>query len=314
MLDAADVQVHVAPVLVRLFRDEFLVVMRVHVAQVVGRRSGETGHRAQFVRIPFVRMPILRPRQRRFAVGRRAEIPHRRQLQRQPVFRQRTGDVVLIIDGKRLSPVTLSAENRVAQPIVDPTTAESALLYLVDHRRNRFPDIHTGQEFGVDHCSGLGVVRPDRQVAALDHRNDRQTEVLCKGVIAAIVRRHGHDRARPVTGQHVIADINRNLLAVERIDRVAAGELAAHALGVGHTFPFGTFFSFFQIIFDGVLVFRRGQFADQLVFRSQHHERNPENGIRPRRKDFELLVKPFQSEKHLCPFAAADPVALDLFQ
>ena len=47
---------------------------------------------------------------------------------------------------------------------------------------------------------------------------------------------------------------------------------------------------------------------------SQHHERDAEDGIGTRRKNFQLSVQSFQAEKHLGSFAPADPVALYLFE
>ena len=135
-----------------------------------------------------------------------------------------------------------------------------------------------------------------------------------ESIVAAVVRRNGHDRTGTVTGQHVIADIDRNLLAVERVDGIAACKLSAHAFGIGHTLPLRTFFCFGQVfIYDG-FVFGSRQFLHQFMLGSQHHERDAEDGIGTRRKNFQLSVQSFQAEKHLGSFAPADPVALYLFE
>ena len=46
MLDSSDIEVDIAPILIRLFRHELLVVVRIHIAQIVGRRTGKSGHGA----------------------------------------------------------------------------------------------------------------------------------------------------------------------------------------------------------------------------------------------------------------------------
>ena len=135
-----------------------------------------------------------------------------------------------------------------------------------------------------------------------------------ESIVAAVVRRNGHDRTGTVTGQHVIADIDRNLLAVERVDGIAACKLSAHAFGIGHTLPLRTFFCFGQVFLYGGFVFGSRQFLHQFMLGSQHHERDAEDGIGTRRKNFQLSVQSFQAEKHLGSFAPADPVALYLFE
>ena len=54
-------------------------------------------------------------------------------------------------------------------------------------------------------------------------RLDRQAELLRKLVVALIVCWYRHDRPRAVPGEHVVGDPNRNLLAVDRVDRKGAG-------------------------------------------------------------------------------------------
>ena len=118
VFDAADVEIDVAPVFVGGAAHERPVVVRVHVAQVVGRRSGESGHRGYFEGIAFGRRPLLDAGQGRFALFGRAEVVDRRQLQRQPLFRQRIGRAFLVVDRERLAPVALTREDGVAQAVV----------------------------------------------------------------------------------------------------------------------------------------------------------------------------------------------------
>ena len=53
----------------------------------------------------------------------------------------------------------------------------------------------------------------------IDHRDDRQIELLGELEVAGVVGRHGHDRPGAVADQHVVGHPDRNRLAVDRIDR-----------------------------------------------------------------------------------------------
>ena len=55
-----------------------------------------------------------------------------------------------------------------------------------------------------------------------DHAPDRQVELRRERVVALVVRGHGHDRAGAVLHQHVVGDVHRQPLAVDRVDDVAA--------------------------------------------------------------------------------------------
>ena len=75
MLATAQIQIHLTPVLVRLFAHERLVVMRIHISQIIGRRTGEARHGTQLQRMTFI-LPVLRIAQRRTTIGRRFEVFH----------------------------------------------------------------------------------------------------------------------------------------------------------------------------------------------------------------------------------------------
>ena len=314
VLDAAHVEVDVAPVLVRLFPDERLVVVRVHVAEVVGRRSGESGHRRQFVGAAFGRRPSLDAGQRRFALGRGAEILDGRQLQRQFVLRQRVGRVVLIVDRERLAPVALARENGVAQAVVDELFAQSALLDFGEHHLNRLLYIHAVEEIRVDYFPRFGVVRLFLDVAALDHRDDLQSEVTGEGPVARVVRRNGHDGARSVAREHVVGNVDRNGFVREGVDGVGACRNAAYALRVGDAVALRTLFGLADVLLDGGLVLGRRQFADPLVLGGDDHERHAEDRVGTGGEDLQFPVAVLDVEEDLGALRAADPVALDLLQ
>ncbi len=141
----------------------------------------------------------------------------------------------------------------------------------------------------------------------LDGR-DRQVELAGELEVALVAARHGHDRPGAVAHQHVVGDPHRDLLAGDRVGRVAAGEhaglVAALALAVdvvlgGRGGDVGAHL--------GGLV-RVGQPLDGRVLGRQHHERRPEQRVGP---GGEHLDRPaVGGEAHRGAVAATDPVAL----
>ena len=81
----------------------------------------------------------------------------------------------------------------------------------------------------VDEHLALGVLDVRHALVDLAVRRphdlaDRELERRREVEVALVVRRHGHDRARPVVRQDVVGDVDRQPLAVHGIDRVEAGE------------------------------------------------------------------------------------------
>ena len=257
---------------------------------------------------------MFHPSQRGLSVGSRTEVLHLGQFQRQTVHRQRIGHIILIVDRKRFSPIALPAENRITEPVIDPTASDTPFFDFGNHSRNSLLNIHSGQKVGIDHLARLGIVRLYGEIPSFNHRNDRQIEVAGECIVAAVVGRHRHDCTRSVTGEHVIADVDRNLHPVERIDRIGPGKLSADPFRIGHTFPFRPFLGLLKVFVHGLLILRCGQPSDQFMLRSQHHKRNAKDRIGPRGKDLELLLHALDREKDLCSLAPSDPVALDLLQ
>ena len=191
----------------------------------------------------------------RFTVCCRTEVLDRWQLQRQFIFRQRIGHIIFIVDRERLTPVTLTAENCIAQTVIDLLLAESPFFDFVKHGYDRLFDIQSIEEFGVNQATLFGIVGLLLEIATLNYRNERQTKMTCKRVVTAVVRRNGHDGTCTISGQNVITDIDRNLFTIEWVNRIATGKLTANPFGIGHTFPFGTFFSFGQIGLNRLFIF-----------------------------------------------------------
>lgn len=109
MLGTAYVQIHVAPVLVGVAAYKRLAVARIHVTQIVRARSGKSRHRTQLDGIPLGGSPALGPAERRLALLGRQILIYLRQQQRQLILWKHVGNVILVIYGERLAPVTLTA-------------------------------------------------------------------------------------------------------------------------------------------------------------------------------------------------------------
>ena len=106
-----------------------MVVMGIHVSQVVGRRSGKTGHSVQFQGeyglviyayivcdgfVLFIPSPSGGIAQWGLSGLCGQEAVYFRKFQWQAFFRNHAGNAVFVVYGKGFSPVTLSAEDGIA--------------------------------------------------------------------------------------------------------------------------------------------------------------------------------------------------------
>ena len=171
-------------------------------------------------------------RQRGLAGARGLEVVHLGQPQRQLLLGQRrVGAVLAVHDGERLAPVALTREEPVAQLVVDRALTLPLLLEpLSDLALLGLVDLQPVEELGVDGFAGAGVGLL-LDVPAGDDLADGQAEGAGELPVALVVRGHGHDRAGAVAGQHVVGDPDGDLLAVDRVDGVGAGEDAGLFLG-----------------------------------------------------------------------------------
>ena len=79
-----------------------------------------------------------------------------------------------------------------------------------------------------------------------------------KSIVAAVMRRYGHDGTCTITGQYIVADPYGNSFIGERINGITSREYTAYAT-VGDTFAFCTFLGTFQISVYFCLLCRSGQ-------------------------------------------------------
>jgi hypothetical protein len=147
-------------------------------------------------------------------------------------------------------------------------------------------------------------------LVARDHQRRRQPVAAGEVEIAGVVRGHGHDRAGPVAHQHIIGDVNRDAMPVDRVHRVRPGENARALAPLGHPVHIGDAPRLRHVGFHlGAL--RPGRhLVDQRVLRRKHHETHAEDGIHARREDPHLAGAALDGDIELDALGAPDPFAL----
>ena len=292
MLDAADVLVDRHPMRQHVRVPGRLVVARRRVAHEVPGRVDEGVHRVGLApsRAAAGRAadvdPVLGRGQRRAALGR--VVGDVGQHDRQLVVGHGDDPAALAVDDRdRAAPVALAREQPVAQAVVD---RDVALALAIQPPDDRLQGLAVGQPVEL----GVGVhQRPVARVglgldvlAAADHLADGQVELARELVVTRVVGGDGHDRAGAVLHEHVVGDVHRQALAVDRVDDVAAQEdagllavgVAAVLAGVGqHVVDVGV---------DRLLLLRpRHQPEDVGMLGRHHEERRAEQRVRTRGED-----------------------------
>ena len=138
---------------------------------------------------------------------------------------------ILPDDGEGLAPVTLSAEEPVAQLEVRGAFAEA---FFLEPDGDFFLGFRSGQaveEAGVDGNAVIGVALPLFARRWLHDLFHRKVKLGGKLEVTGVMRRHGHDGSGAVTHHDVIRDPDRDLLVVHGINGVSAGEDAGFFFG-----------------------------------------------------------------------------------
>jgi len=132
-------------------------------------------------------------------------------------------------DRNRGAPIPLAADQPVAELVIHALLTEIFAFEPGGHALHRLLGRQARELTGVDQNAVFGIGRCQvalRLAGGRDDLSDRDVIFLSECKVALIVRRHGHDGARSVADENVIADIDRHFLAVERIDREAAERCA----------------------------------------------------------------------------------------
>ena len=153
MFRTADIQIDVLPIFVRLFRYQRLVVVRIHIAEVISRRTGKARHGIQFERedgliinqtilyhfaFLYVPSPFCRMTQWRFSALGRFELAYLRQFERELVFINHIRHAILVVNRKRFAPITLAREDGIAQTIIHLDASQVMFLDVFLRSRDGF--------------------------------------------------------------------------------------------------------------------------------------------------------------------------------
>ena len=320
MLHAAVVPVDGTPVVQCLFGSERFVIVRIHVAQEIPARAGPLRHgvglalgRAAALRAGGVD-PVGHLAERTLAVVGGLIAVHLREHERELILRDRHPAALRAVDERdRLAPVTLAAEDPVAQLVVDLFLAEALLHDVFLHGGDGFFNGHAVEEAGVDH-DGAVVLGDEgflRHVAAGDDLDDRQAELRSKLPVALVVARNAHDDAGAVAHEDVVRDEHgqrlvrhgvHDLDALETDAGLFLVELAALKIGLVR--------SLFLIGGHGVPVGNvRLPLLEQRMLRRNDHVRRAEERIGTGGVDGDIVAD-IGLERDLRAGGAADPVAL----
>ena len=318
---AADIEVDIFPVGGGFIREIFRIVGRVHIPEVITARSCKSGHGVGFEAAAVGGHPVFSPCQRRFAgFGRQVSI-HFGQQQRELRFGQGVWHTVPVIHWERLAPVTLPAENGIAQAEIDRTRPYFHLFGFSNDFRDSLVHLHAADKSRVDHDTVVRVIGlfPRRRIGRLmsrfiHHLDDREVEMPGKGKVTAVVGRNSHDGAGPVTRQYIIGNPHRDFCPRERIQRISARKFPAYLFHLGHALTFRTVFGPGNISIDLVFLLRCCNNRNQFMFRRKDHEGSPENSIRACGKHLYDGIAVFNSKVHIATLAATDPVALDFLE
>src|SRR5262249_9259294 len=137
--------------------------------------------------------------------------------------------------GNWCSPVALTRDTPILEPVSHSLLAESVLLGVGSHFLNGLLVGETIELARIDeqtfHCRvrkhrGFLLVRSGRFSTAprKNHDADFDSVLMRKLVIAFIMRRHRHDGASAIVHQNVIRYPDRDFFLIERIDGVAVGK------------------------------------------------------------------------------------------
>ena len=221
-------------------------------------------------------------------------------------------------DRNRLSPVSLSGEDPVTQLVVDSRFADS---HLLDNVRSFFLHLRAVSSIPVagidqdaaDRCSCLGHVLDLLSILGND-LDDREIELFREGKVSVIMCRNAHDGAGTIIRQYIVGGPDRNLRAIQRIDRISSGKYTGfilirdcHAVYVRLV---GCILNILFHCFSGLI---RRQTLCQGMLRAENHEGCTIEGVRAGRINLDLLIPAFNREINLRTVALADPVGLHLF-
>ena len=210
VLGPADVQVHLAPVIAFVAGAKLRLVVGVHVTQEVPAASRPTGHRVGLHGVALEHRPVLLcgARQRRFAVfGGQVRVHFG---ERHGGVGDALGHALLVLDGEGFTPVSLTAEDRVSDAVVDGPRAHALFFHPIDGQRDGVGGFHAVPFAAATEDGPLVGAHGFLRVDPFKNGRDVEPKVRGKFPVSFVAGRHRHDGARAVPGQDVIGDPHRN--------------------------------------------------------------------------------------------------------
>ena len=212
----------------------------------------------------------------------------------------------------RLTPVSLTVECPVFHLVLDAGFTDAFLLKFFQHTLDRIFLIGISvEEFGVDHLA-ITCVSFLGDVAAFDDFNDINAEFLCKIIVTLVMCRHCHDRTCTITHHYIVCNVDRDFLAVYRIDALKTLDaytcLVFDKLSSLELCLLGTLITVccdLIHVCDFVFVF-----IDDRMLRCDYHEGNTEQGIRSGCIDLQFLIDSVDVKVYKSTLGLADPVNL----
>ncbi len=160
-----------------------------------------------------------------------------------------------------------------------------------------------------------------RVIVAQNDGDDGQVVLLGELEVTLVAARNGHDRAGAVVGHDVVGNPHGDLLAVDRVHNVTAGERTMLFLVALSTLDRGDLLGVLDNLHDGFFVLRAlDQIGKDLAFRGKQEEAATEQRVGTRGEHGDQLifsgllrngtVGVAQGERDLSAFGSADPIGL----
>ena len=126
--------------------------------------------------------------------------------------------------------------------------AYSMSLDIIDCSRNRLFHIHSIEETAVYHLTFLGIKAGLADIRTLNERNYRQRELLCESIVAAVMGGDRHNGTGTISGENILGNPDRDLVACKRIDGVRTRENSGHSLSC-NPIPLCLFLYIIEVLF-----------------------------------------------------------------
>ena len=212
----------------------------------------------------------------------------------------------------RLSPVSLTVESPVLHLELHACVSDALLFKDSDHLSDGILLVGKAVEvIGVYHLS-VACISFLGDIAALDYFNDRDVKSVREIPVSLVVRGNCHDRARAVSHHYIVGDEDRDLLAVDGVDRLESLDLKTGLiLDQLRSLKLGLLGALVSVSVDGVHIGNAVLIlVDHRMLGSHDHESHAEKRIGTGRIDLKFLIDAVDCEIHKSAGGFADPVNL----